>query len=93
MHGKAYRCSPLCAVPILASVVDPKTFFSDSDPQKFYSDSDTDSTDIYFGTNNSKVFFQWPTNISEYNTTKKNFVAVKIYESLYLTLVFVMLYY
>jgi hypothetical protein len=55
--------------------VDPKTFFSDSDsgPQKFFSDSDSnsdsdtdsdsDSDDIYFGTNYSKVFFQWPTNI------------------------------
>jgi hypothetical protein len=28
-----------------------------------FSDSDTDSADIYFGTNHSKVFFQWPTNI------------------------------
>jgi hypothetical protein len=37
--------------------VDPKTFFSDSDPQTFFSDSDTDSADIYFGTNNSIVFF------------------------------------
>jgi hypothetical protein len=42
-----------------SSVLDPKTFFSDSDPQSFFSDSDTDSdsTDIYFGTNHSKVFF------------------------------------
>jgi hypothetical protein len=49
------------------SVVDPKTFFSDSDsdPQKFFShwdsdsdtDSDSDSDDIYFGKNRSKVFF------------------------------------
>jgi hypothetical protein len=40
-------------------------FFSDSDPQNLFSDSDTDSdsADTYFGTNHSKVFFQWPTNI------------------------------
>jgi hypothetical protein len=36
------------------------TFFSDSDRD---SDLDTDSADIYFGTNHSKVFFQWSTNI------------------------------
>jgi hypothetical protein len=54
-----------------------KKNFSDSDldlDSNSDSDSDTnsDSTDIYFGTNHSKVFFQWPTN-TEYNTTKKNF--------------------
>jgi hypothetical protein len=53
------------AVFDISSVLDLKTFFSDSDRQNFLSDSDTDSdsADIYFGTNNSKVFFQWPTNI------------------------------
>jgi hypothetical protein len=74
--------------------VDPKTFFSDSDPQNFFSDSDTysdtDSADIYFGTNH---FFNGLRIFSEYNTTKKNFVTVKICASFHLTLVFVMLNY
>jgi hypothetical protein len=77
-----------------ASVVDPKTFFSDSDPQKIFSDSDTDSdtdsADIYFRTNHS---FNGLRTFSEYNTMKKNFVTVKICASFHLTLVFVMLYY
>jgi hypothetical protein len=76
--------------------VDPKTFFSDSDPQNFFSDSDTDSdsdtnsADIYFGRNHS---FNGLRTFSEYNTTKKNCVTVKICASFHLTLVFVMLYY
>jgi hypothetical protein len=59
-------------------------FFSDTD-------SDTDSADIYFGTNHS---FNGLRTFSEYNTTKKKFVTVKICASFHLTLlVFVMLYY
>jgi hypothetical protein len=53
------------------SVVDPKFFFSD--PQNFFSDTDSDSADIYFGTNHSKVFFQWPTNIFWVQYYEENF--------------------
>jgi hypothetical protein len=79
-------------VRVYNSVVDPKTFFSDSDPQNFFPDSDTDSADIFFGIFHSKVFNGMRT-FSEYNTLKKNFVTVKIYASFHLTQVFVMLYY
>jgi hypothetical protein len=44
---------------VVASVADQNYFYLDSDPHILFSDSDTDSDslDVYFDTNHSKVSF------------------------------------
>jgi hypothetical protein len=63
LRNTGFDTSSALYVFMFNSVADPKTFFFGFGSTQFFFYSDTDSGDIYFGANHSKVIFQCPANI------------------------------